>query len=92
MQIHEMRACLFCLVVVLPISSTIHREQAVRLDLGLSSVVFLVASLGTQPHSGRSFQIRQVTLIDVLTTGKTVASLTENSSNKTWNDYMGYQL
>jgi hypothetical protein len=57
-----------------------------------TSVVFLVASLGTQPHSGRSFQIRQVTLIDVLTTGKTVASLTENSSNKTWNDYMGYQL
>jgi hypothetical protein len=92
MQDHKMRACLSCLVVVLPISSTIYRELASRLDLGLSSMVLLVARLGTQPHSGRSFPFRQVTLINVLTTGGIVNSLTEKSSNKMRNGYMGDQL
>jgi hypothetical protein len=87
-----MRACLFCLVVVLPISSTIYRELDLRPDLGLSSNVLLVASLGTQPHSGRSFPFRQVTLINVLTTDGMVNSLTEKSSNKTCIGYMGDQL
>lgn len=88
MQAFKMRACLFLLVVVLPISSTLHEDLAFLLNLGLSSIFLLVASLGTQPHSGRSFPFRQVTLINVLTTCGMVILLREKSRNKMHVDCM----
>lgn len=87
MQAFKVRACLFCLELVLPISSAVCKELACVLDLGLSSIFLLVASLGTQPHSGRSFPFRQVTLIDVLMAGGMVNLQREKNWNKMHVDY-----